>query len=131
MNNKLRYWVKLDSNNVPVIGSNINRPRTKTPKAGRWREIETVDCCGPELTYAADATITNIEFILLCDASPILTVTLTDDSVSLQNLADILNNKLSFIGYFSVDETNIVLKVKKKVSDVLCDGTLTFTAEPA
>ena len=54
MSNKLRYWVRLDSENIPVVGSNVNRPRR--PKFGKWKEIEKVDCCGQTLTYAAAAS---------------------------------------------------------------------------
>lgn len=126
MSSKLRYFVKLDSSNVPVIGSNINR--VKRPSTGNWQEIEPIDCCGPELTFTPEDEYAAIIFTLSCDASEVFVASFEDSAASIYALAAFLNKSLGFLGYFSINaDDDLVFQVKTKVVTALCpDGTLTF-----
>lgn len=126
MNSKLRYWVKLDSKNVPVGGSNVNRP--KRPTAGRWTQIEPIDCCGPELTYTPLSEYSAIVFTLTCDATAVIEASFSETASNIHQLVGFLNKSLGFLGVFSINaDDDVVFQVKSTVSTALCpDGTLTF-----
>lgn len=128
MSKALRYFVKLDSKNVPVAASNINRP--KRPKSGKWQEISSAVkvCCGPELRYTPSFPVTNIVLVLLCDAVAKITSSSTEDATTITELVNFLSAEFPYLGAFSADGAEVVFQVSQDVKESICpDGTLTFT----
>jgi len=122
MASKLRYFVRLDSQNKPVAGSLVARPR-KPKINGTWYEISYPNCCNQTLTDEPDNTVGDeVTFTLNCGDTVLITVTLVTEITELSDIVDALNAAFPFLGTFSEDGTNIILDVTSSIAIALCQS---------
>jgi hypothetical protein len=129
-NPRMREFVRQDANNNDVAGTNISRK--KKPKVGKWREITPWnECCFPstDLTYTPpDVSLDGITLTIACDAASVLVVSFAAVSTDIDSLVSLLNTNLSYLGVFTVDDSDIDFKLRQEIADGLCaEGELTFT----
>lgn len=130
-NNRMKIFTRLDAGNNRIAGSSVYRK--SMPKVGKWVEDTINQCCFPytELT-ATPGGVTDDTFTLaiLCDATTVFetTIVLATATTTIDEVVTALNNNLGYLGKFSVNGSDIDLKLKTEVSDSFgCDGTLSFT----
>lgn len=122
MAQKFRYFVKLDANLKPVIGTNITR--TKKPKgAGNWLEILPENCCNQTVTATPTSTIgDDISFSLFCgDVTLIDSAGISDSVGSAADIAEALQDAFPFLGTFTAESGDIVLEIGSAIGAVLCE----------
>lgn len=131
MSRKLKDWVRLDASGVPVIGSNIRRP--KRPTSGKWQLIDVTGCCGPELTVTASAFPNDAPVLeISCDGSARISVPLDDINVEFTNIheaVEYLNRKLNYLGNFYIESDVIKLKLKESIANTICGSHSDIEAE--
>lgn len=119
MATKLRYFVKLDSKNRPVTGSNLPRPRK--PKQGSWMEIFPPNCCNVSIYDAPSATSgTEVVLTLICGDETIFDGSVTSAVANIAAISNALNTAFSIFGTFSVVETQIKLSFNSAIAATLC-----------
>jgi hypothetical protein len=130
-NNRSKLFTRLDGQGNKVPGSSVQRQ--KMPRTGRWVSEDINECCFPYTSLTAtvaDVTDDSYTLIVLCDAVMKLTfkVVFEEATTDIDDLVSKLNANLSFLGSFSADGADVVLKLKTEVSDAFgCTGTLTYT----
>ena len=132
MNNRDKVFTRLDAKGNRIPGSSVQRK--VMPRVGSWVEDDPVNkCCFPyTLLNATPAASTGTSFTVtvLCDAVAKLTVVTSTAvaTVTLQDIVNLLNLNLGYIGQFSVNGSTVDFKLKQEVSTgFLCSGTLTYT----
>lgn len=119
MANKLRHFVRLDSKNKPVGGSNLSR--AKKPKTGSWMEIFPLNCCNVSITDTPSATSgTEVVLTLLCNEVSIFDGSVTTAVANITAISNALNTAFSIFGTFSVSGTEIKLTFNSAIAAVLC-----------
>jgi hypothetical protein len=129
MANRLRFFVRLDSNNKPVLGSLIARP--KKPKTNTWLEIFSPNCCNETLEYEPEGVVgDDLVFTLLCGETTLVSVTLTDTYLTVGDVVDALNAAFPFLGTFSELDGVIKLEVNSALLGSMCPyAAVTMSAE--
>jgi len=126
--NKLKTYIRIDSNGRDVAGSNVLR--LKMPVTGRWRELSAYECCGPSVSIEVtpgDVYVSAIVLSILCDDVEVLAITSTGSSTTIEEMVTSLNTNFGYLGTFSTDGTTITLLLTLSIADTLCaDGTLTM-----
>ncbi len=130
-NNSLKAYSRLDGSGRIVPGTTVLR--RKLPVTGSWVETPAYLCCGPSTFLSstpADVTLSTVTFTLLCNDSTVATAVLTPATatVTIEDVVNVLNDKIGFYGLFSVyTTTDISLRLKDDIASALCSGTLSFT----
>lgn len=133
-NPRYKEYVRQDAAHRDVAGTNIWR--LKKPKTGSWRQI--IDganaCCFPYTELSAEPTldITDYTVIIECDSATYLSLRfVTDDSVGdIETLVSELNDRLGYLGTFSVSGNEVVLKLRKEIIDGMgCNTDLVLNIE--
>ena len=130
-NNRSRLYTRLDGQGNKVPGSSVLRQ--KMPRTGRWVSEDVNECCFPYTSLTAtvaDATDTAYTLTVLCDAAEVLTLLLVFDEATtdIDDLVSKLNANVPYLGSFSADGSDVVLKLKTEVSNSFgCGGTLSYT----
>lgn len=101
----------------------------KTPRS-------TVNCDGTLTMTIGDIDIltdapgtvsgTGWAFSLACDATDIFSIVIDETTTTIQDVADMLNARLNWLGVFTVDGTDIVLTLPTALATSICSGTLTM-----
>lgn len=129
--NQLKSYIRIDASGRDVPSTNVLR--RKMPVTGRWRKLEAYECCGPSTflsTTPADVSLSTVTFTLLCGITIVATAVLTPTTatVTIEDVVNVLNDKIGFYGLFSVyTTTDISLRLKQDIADALCSSTLSFT----
>ena len=127
MATKLRYFVKLDSKNRPVAGSNLTRP--KKPKSDVWMEIFPPNCCNTVLSDVPSATSgSEVVLTLACGGTTVFDGSVTTAVANITAISNALNSSFSIFGTFSVNGTAIELALNAGVAASICPTeSLTMT----
>jgi len=127
--NTLKFYIRLDSSGRAVSGTGVWRKRK--PVTGRWTEVNGNTCCGPVVSLSATPTapgMLNVTLTILCDAVATSVSTLLSSSVSsLDEMVDLLNEQLDWLGKFSTDGSTITLELFLDVAQAMCPDTADLT----
>jgi len=125
MTNTLKFYVRLDQAGKVISGTGVWRK--KMPSAGRWKEFNGNTCCGPVVSITATPTapgMLNVTVTITCDGDTAAVFTLlASETNSLEELVDLLNSKLDYLGHFVIDGNDIKLELLLDIAQNLCSDT--------
>lgn len=129
MNNRYKIYTRLDVQGNRIAGSSVLRQTM--PRTGRWVEDTQGTCCFPyyQLTSTpADVTDDAFTLTITCDGTDVITVLITADTAttSIDELVDLLNEKVGYLGKFSASGDDIVFKLNQSAVDC-AEADLEFT----
>lgn len=118
----LRYFVRLDSHNKPVMGSLIARKHRPVSSGGNFLEIIPPKCC-PDTVVSTTPSgtpsiTTNVTVVGSCSGKQVLNY--TAQSSSLADTVSKLNTNFPAIATFAVNGSSIT------ATSPICEG-FTFT----
>lgn len=128
MNQNLKHtYIRIDASGRDINNTNVTR--LKKPHTGRWRQVESSDCCAASSTISstpADVSLTSMTVVFSCDGTPVATHVIPTATTTINDVVNALNSSLSYYGTFTVNGTAIELKLSQDTATAICAGTLTF-----